>query len=220
MAFKKAIAAAKKMQQVFKVTLPAGDGSDFEATFKVLTGEEGVWTLRIDPIEEDSSSYGFLSDLRTFVASIESFQEGEENLTSKDLIHLFFSDKELANPSLILHSIRKDSLEQVKIVALWEQIEASTTVEEIHALPQAAKEILWELLMKGFLLTFESDYLMLLLAHYNNALAKVKPNYIVEEFLRSTDKLLAARTAKAVSEAEATPPKEANEPEAEDISRS
>ena len=51
MSFKKAVIAAKKMQQIFSATLPAGDGSEFEASFKVLTGEEGVWTLRIDPLE-------------------------------------------------------------------------------------------------------------------------------------------------------------------------
>lgn len=203
MAFKNAVKAAKLMQQNFTLNLPTGEGEEFEATFKILTGEEGVWTLRVDPVEEDSASYGFLQDLRTFVASLVSFKEGEEVLTTKDIISVFFSDQELANPSLLISQAKKDSLEQVRILSMWERVQACKTVEEIQALPLLCKEIIWELLLRGFLLTFENDYLMLILAHFNSNLNKIKPNYIVTEFLRATD-LLLENKKKAVEDAHDT----------------
>lgn len=194
MSFKNAVKAAKQMQQNFVALLPTGDGSEFEATFKVLTGEEGIWTMRIDPMEQDSASFGFLQDLRSFVASLISFKEGEEILTTKDILYVFFSEQELSNPSLLIHPFTKDSIEQVRAMSTWDHIKKCNTVEEIQVLPLSCKELIWELLLRGFLLTFENDYLMLIVAHFNTHLNKIKPNYIVSEFLRASDVLLSEKT--------------------------
>ena len=66
MSFKKAIETAKKMQQNFEVSLSDGGSGNFDATFKILTGEEAVWTYRIERLNETEVSFQIIQNFRVF----------------------------------------------------------------------------------------------------------------------------------------------------------
>jgi hypothetical protein len=202
MSFKKAVQAAKQLHQVFELELPSMDGETFKGRFRVTTGKEGIWILRINNEVLSGTSYGFTLDLRTFVASLLSFQDGEDIILPTEIIQTFFTPEELQNPSRIIHVGLQDSFTEAQYVEMWQNCCKVTKEEDFENLPAASKEFLWELLLRGFLSVFDTDYLFLLLAHYNRGLEVVKPNLLVTQFFREASKLLKLRIEEGQSELE------------------
>jgi hypothetical protein len=197
MSFKKAVATAKQLHQTFEIELPSVDGENFIGKFRVTTGKEGTWVLRINPEQYSGSAYGFVLDLRTFVASLVAFKEEEEIILPMEIIQTFFTEQELANPSRIIHVDLQDSFTEAQYVEIWTNCRKCKTEEDVEKLPTTAREFMWELLLRGFLSTFDNDYLFLLLAHYNRGLEIVKPNLLVTQFFREASKLLKLRIEEA-----------------------
>lgn len=202
MSFKKAVESAKLLHQTFDLELPAIDGETFTGKFRVTTGQEGTWVLRINPDHFSGSAYGFILDLRTFVASLISFKEGDETILPMEIIQTFFTEAELANPSRITHIELQDSFTELQFAEIWKKCLGCKTEADVSGLPVAAKEFMWELLLRGFLSTFDNDYLFLILAHYNRGLEVVKPNILVTQFFREASKLLKLRIEETTGEPE------------------
>lgn len=203
MSFKKAVEAAKLLHQTFEIELPSLDGDNFTGKFRVTTGKEGTWILRINPEQYSGTAYGFILDLRTFVASLVSFKDADETIVPTDIIQTFFTKEELANPSRIVHVDLQDSFTEAQYVEMWQNCCKVTKEEDFENLPLTSREFLWELLLRGFLSTFDNDYLFLLLAHYNRGLEIVKPNLLVTQFFREASKLLKLRIEESHVESEA-----------------
>ena len=203
MSFKTAVQAAKQLHQVFELDLPSLDGDTFKGRFRVTTGKEGTWILRISNEVFSGTAYSFVLDLRTFVASLLSFKEDDETILPTEIIQTFFSADELQNPSRIIHVDPQDAFTEAQYVEMWQTCCKLKKEEDFEDLPTTSKEFLWELLLRGFLSVFDNDYLFLLLAHYNKGLEVVKPNVLVTQFFREASKLLKQRIEEGQSASEA-----------------
>jgi hypothetical protein len=200
MSFKKAVQSAKLLQQVFEIEIPAVDGENFVGKFHVTTGKEGTWILRINPEQYSGSAYGFVLDLRTFVASLVALKEEEDLILPMEIIQTFFTEAELQNPSRIVHVNLQDSFTEMQYVEMWQNCLKCKTEADVEKLPTSTREFMWELLLRGFLITFDNDYLFLMLAHYNRGLEIVKPNLLVTQFFREASKLLKLRIEESAGE--------------------
>jgi hypothetical protein len=190
MSFKKAIKSAKAMQQTFDVDMSVGPDIAFTGRFRTLRGEPTVWTLRIDNTEETGVSYGFLLDLRIFCASIVSFTDEDGVALPIQIIQNMFTDGELTNPSRLVNPDRKDIFTETKIFTMWQELSANCKKEsDYDNLPLVAKELIWDLLLRGMILTFDREYNMMFLAKFNNELDKLAPNLVVSELERQVDKI-------------------------------
>jgi hypothetical protein len=191
MSFKKAKEFAKSLQQTFTAVIPDGTGETYTAIFRLLSGEEAVWSLRIDPTLESETSFRIQQDLRSAISSIVKFVESEEILYPSDIVEVLFSPEELLDPAMLLNS---NSNEATRIVyrGYWLQIKNCKTEEDYQNLPILIKEVMWELLYKGFRLTFDGEYLIMFVNLYNLAYRQVRPT-VESEQLKRTLKLMLAK---------------------------
>lgn len=195
MSFKKATEFAKSLQQTFTAIIPDGTGETYEATFRLLSGEEAVWSLRIDPSVESETSFRIQQDLRSAISSIVKFKEGEEILYPADILEVLFSPEELLDPAMLLGS-NPDEATRIVYRGYWLQIKNCKTEEDYKNLPILIKEAMWELLHKGFRLSFDGEYLIMFVNLYNLAYRQVRPTVESEQLKRTLRLMLAKLEAR------------------------
>ena len=217
MSFKKAIETAKKMQEHFKFEIPDGAGGKFTATCKLLTGEEAVWTYRVDRTNETPDSFQLIQNFRIFCASLLSFKSVEngveETLYPGDIIKQLYTPEELKNVGRLPLDFDEAGLTELVYAEYLNALFQVKSEEEFKQLPLKVKEMAWELIYKGIYFIFDQDYLFTLTTAFLYTYRNLRPNPIEEQFMASIiDIVNQAKAAKVERENEKDlKPKEEND---------
>ena len=190
MSFKKAIETAKKMQQNFQVSLSDGESGNFDATFKILTGEEAVWTYRVERRNETEVSFQVIQNFRVFCASLLSFKsknEAGENefLQVGDIIKMLYTPDELKDVKSLPLNFDETGVNELVYTQYLETLYGVKNEEEYKKLPLQTRELAWELIYKGMYFTFDQDYVFNITSTFLTAYRKIRPNPVEEQFMAS-----------------------------------
>lgn len=190
MSFKKAIETAKKMQQHFEVEISDGSGGSFISTCKILTGEEAVWTYRLERRNETDVSFEIIQNFRVFCASILSFKSKnddgtEEILQIGDILKLLYLPTELADVKKLPIDLDDYGLNELIYEQYIQNLFNVKDVEEYKKLTIKNKQFAWELLYKGMYFTFDQDYVYTLSTTFLSVYRKIRPNPVEEQIMAS-----------------------------------
>ena len=190
MSFKKAIETAKKMPQHVQVSLSDGESGNFDATFKILTGEEAVWTYRVERRNETEVSFQVIQNFRIFCASLLSFKsknEAGENefLQVGDIIKMLYTPDELKDVKSLPLNFDETGINELVYTQYLETLYGVKNEEEYKKLPLQTRELAWELIYKGMYFTFDQDYVFNITSTFLTAYRKIRPNPVEEQFMAS-----------------------------------
>lgn len=189
MSFKKAIETAKKMQEHFKFEVPDGAGGNFTATCKLLTGQEAVWTYRVDRKNETEDSFQIIQNFRIFCASLLSFKSVEngveEILYPGDILKLLYTPEELENVERLPLDFDNAGLTALIYKEYLNAVFKVKNEEEFKQLPLKVREMVWELLYKGIYYTFDQDYIFTLTTAFLYTYKNLRANPVEEQFMAS-----------------------------------
>jgi hypothetical protein len=183
MGFKQAHEAVKKLQQTFSTTIPDSQGGSFTAYFRVLNGKEAIWSFRIRD-EDTDAAFNIQYNLRAAIASLIKFEdEGnpETTLWPYDIIETLFSPEQLEDPYLILEPNAKDSAIRLLHKGYLEEIKRVGSDEELIKLTTHVQEFSWDLMLKGFQLEFDSEYLQMFATHYIAEYRRIRPSTLSDQ---------------------------------------
>lgn len=190
MSFKKAIETAKKMQQNFEVEIPDGSGGSFIATCKILTGEEAIWTYRLERRNETEVSFEIIQNFRVFCASILCFKSKNEDGTEEilqigDILKLLYLPEELADINKLPIDLDNYGLNELIYEQYIQNLLNVKDIEEYKKLTVKNKHFAWELLYKGMYFTFDQDYVYTLTTTFLSVYRKIRPNPVEEQLMAS-----------------------------------
>lgn len=193
MSFQKVVAAAKASKQTFQVEIPDGSGGYYTAYFRMLNGLEAMWTLRIQGTSETATSYQVQQDLRAAMASLIKFEDpGEATsvLWPCDILRVLYTKEQLQDPLVLLQTDADDKL-RILYRGYLEEISRAKSEEEVNKLTPNVKEFLWELLLNGFVLSFDQEYLLLFIQKYLQGYRLVRPSVVDGQLVSVLQSLLA-----------------------------
>ena len=216
MSFKKAVEQAKKMQQNFTVELPDGSGGTFEGIFKILTGEEAVWTYRIQRKNETEISFEIIQNFRLFCASILAFKSKNENgqeeiLQIGDILKMLYLPEELEDVKSLPLNFDEIGLNELIYSQYLTAIKNIKSEEDYKKLPLPAREFAWELIYKGMYILFDQDYVFTLTTTFLDAYRKIRPNPAEEQLMTSIIQIVNEAKAQAAKTEKENESKEAQD---------
>lgn len=189
MSFKKAVEVAKKMQEHFSFEIPDGAGGKFVATCKVLTGEEAMWTYRVDRTNETPESFQLIQNFRIFCASLLSFKSVENGVEEisypGDIIKQLYTPEELKNVGGLPLNFDEAGLTELVYTEYLDALFKVKSEEEFKKLPLKVREMTWELIYKGIYYIFDQDYIFTLTTAFLYTYRNLRPNPVEEQFMAS-----------------------------------
>lgn len=218
MSFKKALETAKKMQQNFEVELSDGSGGNFKGVFKILTGEEAVWTYRLERRNETEVSFQIIQNFRVFCASLLNFKNKNENGTEEilqvgDIIKMLYTPEELANVKSLPLNFDEAGINELVYTQYLEDLYKIKSDEEYKKLPLQAREVAWDLIYKGMYYTFDQDYIFNITSTFLTEYRRIRPNPVEEQFMASVTKIVNEAKAQMAERANESKSDKADDPQ-------
>jgi hypothetical protein len=158
MKFRQLTTNAKKLNVPFTANLLVGENDTFTLTFRLLTGQEGMWIYRDNMVSESSTSFSMKVDHRSACASLVFLDDGEEKLSPVDIIRVLYPETELNDPAQAVEKSVEDT-ERVAMKVLWTSaMRKSSEGVEISEFTLGEKEVVWDLLHYGLLRVYEPEF--------------------------------------------------------------